>query len=87
VTLIVLGALAWVSLSVLMVAWGWKGVVLTCLVAALVCTAASTATDGVAFLRTNDETACPDRQRRRHLDAANRGGCLRSDHTSLIIGE
>jgi hypothetical protein len=30
VTLLVVGGLTWAFLSVAMVAWGWKGVVLTC---------------------------------------------------------
>jgi len=30
VTLLIVGGVAWAFLSVAMVAWGWKGVVLTC---------------------------------------------------------
>ncbi|HEX5205609.1 hypothetical protein ACFQS1_10735 [Paractinoplanes rhizophilus] len=30
VTLLIVGGLAWALLSVAMVAWGWRGVVLTC---------------------------------------------------------
>lgn len=41
IAVLVVGGLAWALLSVSMVAWGWKGVVLTCVVAAVALTAAA----------------------------------------------
>jgi hypothetical protein len=41
IAVLVVGGLAWALLSVSMVAWGWKGVVLTCVVAAVALAAAA----------------------------------------------